>query len=465
MTCFRLIALTLLGTVVAVAAPSQARLELLGVGGAAAQSIAPVDPHNRPSVAQSSAAVIIKDRRRESGGRPTVRNRERSRSLSRPGFAVPPRRETRFVVGEVVLSTEPNVSVETLTAIARRNRLTRMESQDAILTGLRFYRWRIDTGATVATTIRSLVRENLIVSAQPNYIYRLWEGPAIQPLNQQSQYALDMLRVPQAHRLATGNRVLVAVIDSEIDGLHPDLDGSIAATFNTTATQVPPHRHGTGMAGAIASHHRLIGTAPKASLLAIRAFGGTEAGEDGTTFRILKGLNWAASQNARVVNMSFAGPQDPALHRALEAAYNRGMVLVAAVGNAGPNSPPLYPAAEPTVIAVTAVDAEGDLFAQANRGKHVAIAAPGVDVLVPAPDGAYWLTSGTSVAAAEVSGVVALMLERTPSLSPNDIRNILMRTAKRVGTKERNPEYGAGIVDALLAVQTTLSVGPAAPTP
>lgn len=462
MTPIKLIALTMLGTVVATAAPSQAGLELLGVGGAAAKPITPTGP---TSAAQRPVAPITRDLPRGPGGRQSVRDRDGSRRVSRPGFAVPPRGETRFVANEVVLSTETNVSAETLTTIARRNRLTRMESQDAILTGLRFYRWRIDTGATVTATIRSLVRENLIVSAQPNYIYRLLEGGAIEPLNQQVQYALDMLHVPQAHRLATGDHVLVAVIDSEIDGSHPDLNGSIAARFNTTATQVPPHRHGTGMAGAIASHRRLIGTAPEASLLAIRAFGGTEAGEDGTTFRILKGLNWAASQNARVVNMSFAGPPDPALHHALEAAYGRGIVLVAAAGNAGPDSAPLYPAADPTVIGVTAVDAEGGLFAYANRGKHVAIAAPGVDVIVPAPDGAYWLTSGTSVAAAEVSGVAALMLERAPSLSPDDIRNILMRTAKHVGTNERNPEYGAGIVDALRAVGTTLSAPPAAARP
>jgi hypothetical protein len=130
----------------------------------------------------------------------------------RRGFAAPPRGETRFVAHEVVLSTQPNVSAETLTAIARRNRLTRMESQDAILTGLRFYRWRINSGASVAATIRALVREPLIASAQPNYVYRLQQGHTEVPGADDLQYALDNLHVPEAHRLATGKAVLVAVI-------------------------------------------------------------------------------------------------------------------------------------------------------------------------------------------------------------------------------------------------------------
>jgi subtilisin family serine protease len=372
----------------------------------------------------------------------------------RAGFAAPPRGETRFVANEVVLSTQPNVPAATLAVIARRNRLTRMGSQDAILTGLRFYRWRIDSGASVAATIRSLVREPLIVSAQPNYVYQLQQERADvpRPGTDDLQYALDNLHIPQAHGVATGKEVLIAVIDSEIDAGHPDLAGSIIASFNTTDVTVAPDKHGTAMAGAIASHHRLTGTAPGASLLAVHAFGGTEADADGTTFRILKGLNWAAAQKARVVNMSFAGPADPALHDAVVAAHARGMVLIAASGNAGPKSPPLYPAAEPDVIAVTATDAKDALFPLATHGKYLAIAAPGVDVLVPAPAGSFAVTSGTSVAAAEVSGVVALMLERAPQLSPDEVRKILMDTARHLGSAGRNADFGAGLVDAASAV-------------
>ena len=83
--------------------------------------------------------------------------------------------------------------------------------------------------------------------------------------------------------------------------------------------------------------------------------------------------------------MSFAGPRDPSLERALKEAHDKGIILIAAAGNAGPKSPPLYPAADRHVIAVTATDIDDRLFTGANRGNYLAIAAPGVDILVPAP--------------------------------------------------------------------------------
>jgi subtilisin family serine protease len=111
------------------------------------------------------------------------------------------------------------------------------------------------------------------------------------------------------------------------------------------------------------------------------------------------------------------------------------VVLIAAAGNMGPNSPPLYPAADPNVIAVTATDAKDQLLAQANQGGYVAVAAPGVDILEPAPNGGYQVTTGTSVAAAHVSGIVALLLDRDPTLDAAAIRDILTSSAKRPAAK------------------------------
>jgi subtilisin family serine protease len=134
-------------------------------------------------------------------------------------------------------------------------------------------------------------------------------------------------------------------------------------------------------------------------------------------------------------------------------AYGKGIVLIAAAGNAGPKSPPLYPAADPNVIAVTATDVEDKLFAGANRGKYVSVAAPGVDILVPAPENGYQLTTGTSVAAAEVSGIVALLLERNPKLTPADVRRILTMSARRLSPGERDDNFGSGLIDPLKALQ------------
>src|SRR6202011_4602998 len=150
-----------------------------------------------------------------------------------------------------------------------------------------------------------------------------------------------------------------------------------------------------------------------------------------------KGLDYAAAHGAQVVNMSFAGPKDALIERGIAATAAKGIVMVAASGNAGPKSPPLYPAANANVIAVSATDAQDRLFAASNRGSHIAVAAPGVDIFLPAPDEKYQMISGTSFSAAYVSGLAALMLERHPALKPDEVRVMLMRTARDLGSPGR----------------------------
>ncbi len=118
----------------------------------------------------------------------------------------------------------------------------------------------------------------------------------------------------------------------------------------------------------------------------------------------------------------------------------------------GPKSPPLYPAADPNVIAVTATDADDKLFELSNRGRHIAVAAPGTQILVAIPDGGYEVSSGTSYSAAEVSGIVALMLERKGDLTPDQVRGILLATARDLGPKGPDIMFGAGLADAYGAI-------------
>ena len=225
----------------------------------------------------------------------------------------------------------------------------------------------------MSAVIRQLQRSGAVKFASPNYIYTLSQAatasaPADKPDGDPAQYTLGKLRLPLAHGLAKGDQVLVAVIDSGVDTAHPEFAGVIADTYDVLDPAEPPHAHGTAIAGAIAAHSRLMGVAPSAKILAIRAFGESKGSAEGTTFNILKSINWAVEKNAHVINMSFAGPQDPALSRSLAAARQKGIVLIAAVGNAGPKSPPLYPAADANVIAVTATDSDDQLFKASNRG-------------------------------------------------------------------------------------------------
>ncbi|HEY6256047.1 MAG TPA: S8 family serine peptidase, partial [Xanthobacteraceae bacterium] len=339
-------------------------------------------------------------------------------------IAVPPPGETRFVKDEVVLQVDCDTPQSALDAVARDMHLTILAQQCLTQTHMNLLRLHIDSGRTVADVIRALPRYRVVAVAQANFIYLTMQGrPAQERLAQDlaqdpdlagrtqegdaAQYALSKLGLIDIHRLIKGTNISIAVIDSQVDMRHPDLDGVFADQYDAVGQAEAPHPHGTGMAGAIAAHRRLMGIAPAARLYAIHAFSSAAASAESTTFSILKGLDWAASKGVRVINMSFAGPRDPSMERALKNAHDKGIVLIAAAGNAGPKSPPLYPGADPSVIAVTATDVNDKLFAGANRGKYVAVAAPGVDILVPAPENSYQLTTGTSVASAEVSGVAA----------------------------------------------------------
>jgi subtilisin family serine protease len=374
-------------------------------------------------------------------------------------FKIPPQGETRFVVNELVLEFAPSATVQMRNALSNTLQLTELETQRFELTGRTLSRWRIDGTRSVPATLRLIASNYPGVSggwANMVYVGVQTPAPAVQSqaaTASSGQYVVNKLHLLEAHRITSGDDVLVAVIDSKIDTKHPDLTGVVADEYDVVGSPAIAHSHGTAMAGAIAARSKLTGVAPKVKLLAARAFSGSGESAESTTFNILKSVDWAASKNARIINMSFAGPSDDLLREMLTRANARGIVLIAAVGNAGPRSPPLYPAADAGVIGVTATDVDDKLMPQANRGPQVALAAPGVEILAVAPDGKYQVTSGTSIAAAHASGVAALLLASKPNLTPVQVRASLTRAATRIPGK-RN-EVGAGVIDALAVINSS----------
>ena len=368
----------------------------------------------------------------------------------------------RAVPNELVAEIDGALSTAEADELARRHGLERLSSQGFPLLGATIGLFRIVNRRPVDTVRREFAADGSVRSVQLNFRYFLQDAkkPAIE--GDAAQYAVAQLRLPQAHALVRGMNVTIAVIDSGIDVKHPELANSVADSFDALGSSEGPHVHGTGIAGAIVAHAKLMGSAPEARLLAIRAFGAGSKGAQSTSYVILRGLNYAAEHGAQIINMSFAGPKDPLIERGIAATANRGILMVAAAGNAGAKSPPLYPAANPNVIAVSGTDAQEKLFAASNRGNHIAIAAPGADIFLPAPDEKYQITSGTSFSAAYVSGVAALMLERNPALKPNDVRAILTKTARDLGPPGRDDQFGAGEADAFAAV-TAATAAPAVP--
>jgi len=366
----------------------------------------------------------------------------------------------RAIQNELVAEIDGALTAAEADELARRHGLERIASQSFPLLGSTIGLFRIVDGRPVDTVRRELAADVRSVQLNFRYFLQQQKKPAIE--GDAAQYAVAQLRLPQAHALVRGMNVTIAVIDSGVDVKHPELANSVADSFDALGSSEGPHVHGTGIAGAIVAHAKLMGSAPEARLIAIRAFGAGSKGAESTSYVILRGLDYAAEHGAQIINMSFAGPKDPLIERGIAATAARGILMVAAAGNAGAKSPPLYPAANPNVIAVSGTDAQEKLFAASNRGNHIAIAAPGADIFLPAPDEKYQITSGTSFSAAYVSGVAALMLERNPALRPGDVRAILAKTARDLGAPGRDDQFGAGEADAFAAV-TAATAAPSVP--
>ena len=382
-------------------------------------------------------------------GKPVKKSAGKGRSKVTPVVAA----SLRSFANEFVAEIDGTMSPGDADALARRHGLTRISSESFPLIGATFGLFRITDGRPYETVRREFATDGSVRSVQPNFRYVLQDQKSTpRSEGDPAQYVLTKLRLPQAHTLAHGANVTVAVIDSGIDTRHPELANSIADNFDALGSPEGPHVHGTGIAGAIVAHDRLMGSAPEARIIAIRAFGGANGGAESSSYIILRSLNYAAEHGAQIVNMSFAGPKDAVIERAIAATAARGLVLIAAAGNAGAKSPPLYPAANPNVIAVSATDRQDRLFTASNRGNYIAVAAPGVDIFLPAPDGKYQMTSGTSFSAAYVSGVAALLLERNYSLKPEALRMTLAKTARDLGSPGRDELFGDGQADAFAAV-------------
>jgi subtilisin family serine protease len=423
-----------------------------------------------------------------------------------PPVLVPAASERRLVRNEVLVELKDGVAPD---VVARRHGLTVLSTERFTLAGVTILRYRVEGNRSARQALAAMAGDARIAAAQPNFTYSLQHDmkpeeqqaapviatvpdgdilPVVIPLEPASapesatvpaatamppavpvaaaverkpQYSLDKMGIDAAHRISRGNKVRIAVIDTAVDDLHPELEGVVTQRFDAIGDAVKGgNMHGTAIAGAIIAKSALQGVSPAAELLVARAFDGGTArpgsGAEGTTIHILKSLDWAHALGARVVNLSFAGPQDRLMSRALQGGSTKGMIAVAAAGNGGPRALPLYPGADPSVIAVTATDADDKVFAQANTGNYVAVAAPGVDVIAAEPGKRYGFSSGTSMAAAHVAGLVALMLEQKADLDLAGVRTILSETARDLGPKGRDSVFGAGHIDAPAALARTL---------
>ena len=262
------------------------------------------------------------------------------------------------------------------------------------------------------------------------------------------QPTANLWHLAEIHQVATGKNVRVAEIDSGVELDHPDLRGRVAIARNfVDGRDAVAETHGTAVAGIIAARADdgvgIAGVAPQAALMALRACWQTSADANlavCSSFTLAKALQFALDQNAQVVNLSLGGPRDRLLGRLLDFALSRGVVIVAATDPKSSDGG--FPANASGVLAVAADDAH-DL-------PSAILLAPGQDIPTTLPGQRWGLVSGSSFAAAEMAGLVALLLELAPDQKPQQIRETLAASETTLA-----PRHHRTFVDACAAVAKT----------
>ena len=367
-----------------------------------------------------------------------------------------------FVPREVLVALNagrPEVVAGIVSDLERRFTLRTLRTFELRTIAVAVAAFEIPDVRTVGRVVFALQADPRVFFAQPNYLSQT-AATHTDPLAS-LQYGPRAIRADQIHDRATGRGVRVAIVDTGIDTRQPDLRGRVVerANFAEREEAFEEEVHGTAVAGVIGATADngigMYGVAPEAELLAIRACRAAGPGRaEGicTSEGLARGIDHALLSGARVINLSLGGPADLLLPRLIDRAVELGTVVVAAAGNAGPLAPAPFPAALPKVVAVTAVDAKDALYSMATHGEFIDVAAPGVEIMTSLPGERFNVFSGTSMAAAHVSGVVALLLQLSPRASPEEVQRILEETAEDLGAPGKDRLFGAGRVDACRAI-------------
>ncbi|RBP32571.1 subtilase family protein [Marinobacter pelagius] len=320
--------------------------------------------------------------------------------------------------------------------------ITLLKRQELAGLGLNLVRFRVSPELDSRQALQAILPK-LVDRLDRNHIYSPQaDEPPPEP----------QARSPRWQSLCS-SPVRVGMVDTSIATGHPsfrqarvvqsrflDVDGAKGQLSE-------PRAHGTAVASLMVgdlgndSPARL----PSATLFNASVFYDRNRNLSGATLgHLLEGLNWLSEQDISVLNISLTGPDNRVLATVIRNLLDRGLVLVAAVGNQGPAAPPLYPAAYPGVVGVTAVDDSNELYRWANRGEQVMFAARGVSVPVAAPEGGRVSDSGTSLAAPVVTAALACRLREA---SAEQAIEALIGTARDLGEPGRDRSFGHGLLD------------------
>ncbi len=298
--------------------------------------------------------------------------------------------------------------------------------------------------------------------AEPNYEYNIYNVPndprfsSQWSLNQNNDCDID---APEAWDIETGSsEVVVAVVDTGVDYNHPDLAANCISGYdfiNNDDDPMDDHNHGThcaGIIGAIGNNNLGIsGVSWDVSIMPVKCLSASGSGSSQT---VSQAINYAANNGADVISMSLGGGYSQVMEDAVDYAYSKDVVIVAAAGNSDTNAKH-YPAGFDKVIAVAATDQNDDRAHFSNYGNWVDLAAPGVSILSTLRNDNYGSYSGTSMACPHVSGLAALILTKDPTLPNNEVKTILVENTDNINTDQY---VGSGRINAQKCLEGTPSI-------
>jgi thermitase len=305
---------------------------------------------------------------------------------------------------------------------------------------------------SVEATIEKLKKDPNVEYAEPNYYLHATYTPN-DPYFSSRQYGPQKIQAPQAWDITEGSGAKIAIVDTGVQSNHPDLAGKVVGGWDFVDNDSTPqdgNGHGThcaGIAAAVTNNSTgIAGTAPKASILAVRVLNNSGSG---TWTAVANGITYAADQGADVISLSLGGTVgNSGLQQAVDYAWSKGSVVVAAAGNAGTTAPN-YPAYYSNAIAVASTDQNDNKSSFSTYGSWVDVAAPGSSIYSTYPTSTYASLSGTSMATPHVAGVAGLLAAQGRSAS--NIRAAIENTADKIsGT---GTYWAKGRVNAYKAVQ------------
>jgi len=286
--------------------------------------------------------------------------------------------------------------------------------------------------------LATLAKDERVALAQPLQEYSVYSAPQADDAHKYNDPYADLQRgfvetdAALAHNTSQGDRVHIAIVDTGLDTTHPDLQGRIHDINNEVDGDPPAFNrdpHGTevaGIIGAIGDNHvGIVGIAPKSVISVYKACwypGTVEAGARCNSFTLAKALAAILDTDARVINLSLGGPADPLLNKLLLQLLEQRRIVVAALPPDGNTHG--FPDSAPGVLVVRMSDA--------TPAPPDILSAPGNDILTTQPGGGYDFTSGSSMAAAHVSGIVALLLALSTELDAHSIHELLLSSSKTV---------------------------------